>query len=198
MSNKKKSLSSIAIPEGSKKLLIHVCCAPCSAGIILRLMEIKVNFSIIFYNPNIDTQEEYDKRKMEVQNFCLKNNVECIDLDYEPNIWLSEVSGLEKEPEKGKRCQICFSIRLKKCFDYAQLYDFDIVGTTLSISRWKDIEQIHNCGKEMEKLYNGIIFLDFNWRKAGGSDYSERIAKQENFYKQNYCGCIFSKKNQGI
>ena len=178
----------------NKKILLHVCCAPCSAGIILRLIALKTNFSVIFYNPNIDTETEYNKRKREVQGFCKKNNVPCIDLDYDEAYWRKEILGLESEPEKGKRCSVCFSLRLKKCFHYAQKHDFNAVGTTLTISRFKSIDQIHECAKEIEKQFDDIEFLDVNWRKCGGSDYAEKISKLENFYKQNYCGCAFSKK----
>lgn len=183
----------LTLPNNEKELLLHVCCAPCSGGIIERLLESKIKPTIFFYNPNIYPEKEYILRKDSVMHFCQKKNVSLIDGDYDHDRWLKETKGFENEPEKGKRCDACFKIRLNKTANYASQNNFTVFATSLSISRWKDMEQVHRAGKEAIKNYPEITFWDFNWRKNGGEEKAREVTLRENFYKQKYCGCIYSQ-----
>lgn len=183
----------IVLPDNTKRLLLHSCCAPCSGEIIKRLISSDVIFSILFYNPNIDTEKEYLKRKNEVVMFANKLSVNFFDLDYDNSEWIKRITGMEKEPERGKRCTACFSLRLEMSALFAKENKFDIFTTSLGISRWKDFKQVCSCGYAAAEKYPGLIFWDYNWRKNGGSEQMEKISKQENFYRQAYCGCIYSK-----
>ena len=184
----------VVLPGNTKNLLLHSCCAPCSGEIINRLVISSIKFSILFYNPNIDTEKEYLKRKNEVIRFANKLSVNSFDLDYDNSEWIEKVTGLEKEPERGKRCTACFNLRLERTALFAYENKFDIFTTSLGISKWKNAKQVCSCGYAAAEKYPGLIFWDYNWRKKGGSEQAEKISKQENFYSQTYCGCIYSKK----
>lgn len=186
-------IAALVLPNNSKRLLLHSCCAPCSGEIIKRLIDSNIKFSILFYNPNIDTEKEYLKRKNEVVKFANKLSVNFFDLDYNNSEWIKRVTGLEKEPERGKRCTACFSLRLEMTALFAKKNKFDVFTTSLGISRWKDFKQVCLCGYAAAEKYPGLIFWDYNWRKGGGSERMEKISKQENFYRQTYCGCVYSK-----
>lgn len=183
----------LVLPAKTKKLLLHSCCAPCSGEIIKRLISSNITFSILFYNPNIDTENEYLKRKNEVMRFANKMSVSFFDFDYDNSEWVRRIISLEQEPERGKRCTACFSLRLEMTALFANENKFDVFTTSLGISRWKDFKQVCLCGYVAAKKYPGLVFWDYNWRKNGGSDRMEEISKQENFYRQTYCGCIYSK-----
>ncbi len=183
----------LVLPDNTKRLLLHSCCAPCSGEIIKRLASSNITFSMLFYNPNIDTGKEYLKRKNEVVRFANKLSVSFFDLDYDNSEWVKRITGLEKEPERGKRCTACFSLRLEMTALFARENSFDIFTTSLGISRWKDFKQVCLCGYAAAEKYPGLVFWDHNWRKNGGSGRMEEISKQEKFYRQTYCGCIYSK-----
>ncbi len=174
------------------KLLIHCCCAPCSGVIIELLSFSKIDFSILFYNPNIYPKEEYELRKDHLKQFANKKNIPFIELDYDKENWEKEVSGLENEPERGKRCYKCFMMRLKKTAKYANKYGYKIFATSLGISRWKDIKQINLCGEKAASEVQNVSYWPYNWRKKGASQGMYEIAKREEFYMQKYCGCIYS------
>jgi predicted adenine nucleotide alpha hydrolase (AANH) superfamily ATPase len=185
-------------PEPGSRMLLHVCCAPCSGGIIEVLKSAGWNFTVFFYNPNIYPFEEYDRRKREVMRYVQKIGLDIIDADYENDYWDNLTQGMENEPERGKRCEMCFEMRLKKTAEIAKTEGFTHFATTLGISRWKDMEQVNRCGKDAEENYQDLIFLPYNWRKDGGVVRMEAIAKQENFYRQKYCGCKYSISNKNI
>lgn len=182
------------MPEGRRKLLLHSCCAPCSCEIMQTLKSSGINFSVLFYNPNIDTFEEYSKRKIEVVRYAEKLKIPFSDLDYDNNSWLERASGYEEEPEKGRRCSICFDMRMERTALFACENGFDIFTSSIGISRYKDFEQITQSGKRAALRYENLIYWDMNWRKNGGSDRMESLARDEGFYRQNYCGCIYSKR----
>ncbi|MBF0521789.1 MAG: epoxyqueuosine reductase QueH [Candidatus Omnitrophica bacterium] len=184
----------LTLPNNAKKLLLHCCCAPCCGGIIERLLDSGITMTVFFYNPNIDTKEEYERRKIEVVRFCQKNNVPFFDGDYDQNLWIKNVTGLEKEPERGKRCSVCFDMRLVRSALYAQDNGFNLFATSLSISRWKDINQVHASGRRAASQYPNLLFWDFNWRKEGGQQKSLAVTAREHFYQQNYCGCVYSTR----
>ncbi len=175
-----------------KKLLLHVCCAPCSGGIIETLWQEGSSPTIFFYNPNIYPLEEYSRRKKEIALFVAKKGLICVDVDYDQDEWFKRVRGLEKEPERGRRCQVCFDMRLERTALYAHENSFDLVATTNGISRWKDMGQVRLAGFKAVARYPSLTFLDRDWRKNGGMNRMVEVLRMENFYQQDYCGCLFS------
>ncbi|MBF0531751.1 MAG: epoxyqueuosine reductase QueH [Candidatus Omnitrophica bacterium] len=180
----------------AKKLFLHICCAPCSAGIIEGLIENAWEIRVFFYNPNIFPLEEYLRRKNEVARFLESRGIPWIDGDYDHEQWSSAVQGLEKEPERGQRCAVCFSLRLSAAAAAAVKNGFYLFATTVGISRWKDIEQVNAAGRASAALYSGLTFWDMNWRKGSGSLRMAETAKRENFYRQKYCGCVYSQNRE--
>ncbi len=196
MSIKRKQLIQppiVKLPHGTKRLLLHSCCAPCSCEIMETLKRSNIIFTVFFYNPNIDTREEYEKRKEENARFAEKLNIPFIDGNFDTENWLNAVKGLEKEPERGERCKKCFEQRLFTTAEFAYNNNFDIFTSSLGISRWKDFDQVTRCGIEAASNFLNLTYWDYNWRKKGGTNRMSEITKREKFYRQKYCGCIFSK-----
>lgn len=175
------------------KLLLLSCCAPCSCAVIEKLAKEKADFAVLFYNPNISPAEEYEKRRMENERFCKERNVPFISLEYAPSDWSKTVKGLENEPERGKRCSVCFYTRLKRAMKYAKENGFDIVSSVLGISRYKDMNQV-NAAAERASEETGIPYDETNWRKGGLEQRRRQLIKETRMYAQDYCGCPFSKK----
>ena len=173
-------------------LLLHTCCAPCSAAIIEWLLANKVHFALFYYNPNIYPLEEYLIRKAECTRYAQSQGVDIIDGDYDHDIWLTEMQGLEHEPERGNRCLRCFKVRMLVAAQYAQQHGFEKFATTLASSRWKSLEQIAEAGHWAAAQYEPVSFLEKNWRKEGLSERRNILLKENNFYNQQYCGCEFS------
>ena len=171
-----------------EKLLLVSCCAPCSVGVISDLKEKGVNFTVLFYNPNIQPESEYVRRRDENERVCKEFGIPFKELDYEPQVWKCATTGLENESEKGKRCDICFYLRIKKACEYAKENGYTKVTSVLGISRWKDFDQVCRAGKKAENETR-IPYDCTNWRKNGGLEKSERLSKQMNLYRQIYCGC---------
>ncbi len=185
----------LELPNGHSNLLLHSCCAPCSGDIMLRLIESDIKYTIFFYNPNIHPKEEYILRKKENQEFAKKHNIPFIDSDYDVRNWFQGVKGLEYEPERGKRCTNCFDMRFIKTAKYAFHNNFSLISSTLGISRWKDMNQINQSGVQAASQFPGIDYWTFNWRKNKGSENMIKISKKENFYMQEYCGCVYSLRD---
>jgi len=185
----------LEMPNKESKLLLHSCCAPCAGEIMEAVAASGIDTTIYFYNPNIHPKEEYEIRKDENIRFAEKLGFDFIDADYDKDNWFERIKGLENEPERGKRCTVCFDMRFERTALYAHENNFKIFATTLGISRWKDLEQINNSGLKAAKRYNGLGFWDFNWRKQGGSSRMLEISKKEKFYKQEYCGCVYSLRD---
>ena len=185
----------LTMPNNGKKLLMHSCCAPCAGEIMEAVAASGIDTTIYFYNPNIHPREEYEIRKEENIRFAEKLGFDFIDADYDKDNWFERIKGLENEPERGKRCTVCFDMRFERTALYAHENNFKIFATTLGISRWKDLEQINNSGLKAAKRYNSLDFWDFNWRKQGGSSRMLEISKKEKFYKQEYCGCVYSLRD---
>lgn len=180
------------------KLLLHSCCAPCAGELMEQMLANNINFSLFFYNPNIHPKKEYEIRKQENIRFAEKLGIEFIDADYDVQNWFSRVKGLEYEPERGIRCTECFDMRFERSALYAHENGFEIYATTLGISRWKDMDQINNSGQRAASRYKDVVYWDYNWRKNGGSQRMYEIAKREKFYKQEYCGCIYSLRDTNL
>ncbi|MFA5602219.1 MAG: epoxyqueuosine reductase QueH [Bacilli bacterium] len=178
-----------------KKLLLHVCCAPCSSYVLSILNNI-YDISIYFYNPNIEPYEEFNKRYIELKNF-IKNNYPNIKIyidDYYNNDFKNISYGLEKEPEKGKRCLNCYKMRLERTALKAIAVNADIFTSTLSVSPYKNSNWLNEIGKELENKYN-IKYLESDFKKNDGYKKSIELSKKYDLYRQNYCGCIYSKKD---
>lgn len=185
----------LVLPNGADKLLLHSCCAPCSGEVMEALLVSGIDFSIFFYNPNIHPVQEYEIRKQENVTFAEKHSIPFIDADYDKDNWFERVKGQEMEPERGKRCTTCFDMRFERTALYAHEHGFPVICTSLGISRWKDMNQINDAGIRAASRYPGMEYWTYNWRKNGGSSRMYEIAKRENFYKQEYCGCVYSLRD---
>jgi len=118
-----------------------------------------------------------------------------VDADYEVQDWFKRIKGLEWEPERGERCTKCFDMRFERSALYAYEHGFSVFTSSLGISRWKNMEQINSSGKQASNRYPGMLYWEYNWRKEGGGARMYEIAKREQFYKQEYCGCIYSLRD---
>ncbi len=181
-------------PIATKKILLHSCCAPCSAAIIEALLKIEITPTIFYYNPNIYPEQEYLLRKNECSKYSDNLGLIEIDGDYNHSDWLKITSGYENEPERGARCQLCFNMRLLETAKKAKELGFELFTTTLASSRWKNLEQINEAGKIAETI-TGVKFWAQNWRKGGLQQRRNELLKENNFYNQQYCGCQFSWTN---
>lgn len=182
-------------PNGSKKLLLHSCCAPCSGEVMDAVAASKIDTTIFFYNPNIHPRDEYEIRKQENMRYAEKLGMAFVDGDYDAKNWFDRTRGQEWEPERGARCTTCFDMRFEATADYAAAHGFDLIASTLGISRWKNMEKINECGERAAARHPGMLYWTFNWRKAGGSQRMLEISKREQFYQQEYCGCIYSLRD---
>ena len=183
------------LPGDNDSLLLHSCCAPCAGEVMEAVAASDIKTTVYFYNPNIHPIAEYEIRKDENKRFCNKLGFEFIDADYDKDNWFERIKGLEDEPERGKRCTECFDMRFERSALYAHENDFNVYATTLGISRWKNMDQINTSGDKAAARYDEITYWDFNWRKQGGSSRMIEISKQENFYQQEYCGCVYSLRD---
>jgi len=191
----KNILEKLSLPVGKKNLLLHSCCAPCSGDIMKRLLDSNISYTVYFYNPNIHPHDEYVLRKEENMSFSIKHNIPFIDADYNPRTWFKMTKGMEMEPERGKRCSTCFDMRFIKTAEHASQNGFDIISSTLGISRWKDMDQINQSGIYAASKFGDIEYWTYNWRKENGSHRMIEVSKDENFYMQEYCGCVYSLRD---
>ena len=153
-----------------------------------------IETTIFFYNPNIHPVDEYELRKEENVRFAKKLGMAIIDGDYDKDEWFARTKGQENEPERGTRCTTCFDMRFEVTAKYAKEHGYDLISSTLGISRWKDMNQINGCGYRSGALYD-VPYWDFNWRKKGGSSRMLELSKKEEFYQQEYCGCVYSLRD---
>lgn len=180
----KQQLSSLT---SKPRLLLHVCCAPCSSGVLPVLKEY-FDITLYYYNPNTYPQNEYLLRAEQFAKLC---DLPLIVCEYNHIEFLNTIKGFELENEGGTRCQKCIELRLNNSFSYAKLNNYDYVTTTLSISPHKDAEFINNCGEKLEKLYN-VKYLYADFKKDNGYLNSIIESKKYDLYRQDYCGCEFS------
>ncbi|CEN46110.1 conserved hypothetical protein [Capnocytophaga canimorsus] len=185
----------LVLPNDGKKLLLHSCCAPCSGEVMEAIQASGIEFTIFFYNPNIHPLKEYEIRKEENIRFAEKCNIPIIDADYDVDNWYERAKGMEMEPERGIRCTMCFDMRFERTALYAYENGFDTITSSLGISRWKNFDQINDCGIRATEKYEGITYWTHNWRKKGGSARMLEISKREQFYMQEYCGCAYSLRD---
>ncbi len=173
------------------KLLLHACCAPCSAYSIQYFKNEGYEVTLYFYNPNIYPKAEHDRRLEELKRFCEAENYQLIIEEPDFANWFDRILGLENEPEKGARCKVCFDIRLDKTAQKAKELGFKNFTTTLSISPHKSYETICAVGLTLEEKY-AIKFLPVNLKKKDGYKKSVALSQEYGFYRQDYCGCKFS------
>jgi hypothetical protein len=188
----------LELPHHVTKLLLHSCCAPCSGEVMEALSASGIDYTIFFYNPNIHPQREYQIRKEENIRFAQQHRVPFIDADYDSDNWFARAKGMEREPERGIRCTMCFDMRFERTALYAFEQGFSVISSSLGISRWKDMRQINDCGKRAAEKYPGISYWDYNWRKQGGATRMIAISKRERFYQQEYCGCVYSLRDTNL
>ena len=179
-----------------KKLLLHSCCAPCSSSVITFLTKY-FDITILYYNPNISPIEEYNKRKEEQIKLINKidkiGNINIIDCDYDNDIYERKIKGYEKCPERGARCTICFNLRLEKAAKIAKENNYDYFCSTLTVSPYKNAPLINQIGEKLSKQYD-IKWLYSDFKKADGYKKSIELSKKYNLYRQDYCGCKYSKR----
>ena len=183
-------------PEDCNEVLLHACCAPCSSAIVEWMLANGVRPTIFYYNPNIFPREEYEIRKNESQRHAESLGLRWIDGDYDHESWLGDVCGLEGEPERGRRCELCFTLRLTRAAKEAKELGLKYFTTTLASSRWKSLEQIERAGHLAEQAVDGTVFWAQNWRKGGLYERRNQLLREFAFYNQQYCGCEFSLRQR--
>ena len=182
------------ISEGKGgKLLLHSCCAPCSSYCLKETAK-AFRVTVFYYNPNLDCEAEYVKRKSEQLRFLRETGyADFLDCDYSPEEFAEAVEGYEQEPEGGARCSRCFRLRLEKTARAAKAGGFDYFGTTLTVSPLKNAALINEIGYELQDLYR-VKYLPSDFKKRGGYYESVALSKQYGLYRQNYCGCVYSQR----
>jgi len=175
----------------TEKVLLHACCATCSGYPLEKLAELGYEPVVYFFNPNIFPPEEFDKRLNELIRYSKKKGFELIVEKQDASLWYNAIAGLENEPERGKRCSRCFEYRLLYTAVKAKMLKIDTFTTTLTVSPHKQSKVIFEIAKDIANQYE-LKFLDVDFKKQNGFLRTMQIAKEENFYRQNYCGCEFS------
>jgi len=207
--------SAITVPEGCSEVLLHACCAPCSSAIVEWLLGHGIKPTIFYFNPNIYPREEYEIRKNESKRHAESLGIKWIDGE-EPNpdpslkgrevevwqeeheAWKGTICGMEGEPERGRRCELCFYHRLRETARKAQEMGIPFFATTLASSRWKSLEQINAAGMKAMQEVNGVTFWAQNWRKDGLQERRNELLKEYGFYNQQYCGCEYSVRGERV
>lgn len=186
------------IDKKQPTLLLHACCAPCSSACLERLGNFFA-ITIFYYNPNITDLEEYNKRLAEVERFAsqfkTKYEIKVVYGNYEPNKFFEMAKDLEEEPERGKRCYKCYEMRLLETAKYASTHNFDYFATTLTLSPYKNSNWINQIGEKLNNDFNST-YLYSDFKKKNGYKRSIELSKEYNLYRQNYCGCIYSKREE--
>ncbi len=178
----------------SNKILLHACCTVCFAHPNNFLRDSGFEVVCYFYNPNIYPLDEYNKRLLELKNYCVKNSFEFIEEKYEPEEFYKIAHGLENAPEKGERCLKCYELRLNKTAKKAAELGICRFTTTLTVSPHKISRNVFAAGNKAAQKY-GVEFLPVDFKKKDGFKTTQKIAQYEGFYKQNYCGCEYSIKS---
>ncbi|MBQ8685003.1 MAG: epoxyqueuosine reductase QueH [Clostridia bacterium] len=188
-----KMLAQISGVERGTKLLLHSCCAPCSSACLERLKE-HFAITVLYYNPNVDEEEEYRKRKAEQIRFLQETGwAEFLDCDHDAAAFFKIAEGLENEPERGARCYRCYALRLEETARLAREKGFDWFATTLTLSPYKNAEWLNELGEEAGGRY-GVNYLFTDFKKKGGYHRSIALSREYGLYRQDFCGCRFSKR----
>ncbi len=186
-------------PDNPPRLLLHSCCAPCSSY-TLEYLSRYFDITVYYFNPNISPKHEFDKRfeeqKRLISQMPFKNRVTLVEGDYNYDDFLEIAKGLENVPEGGERCFRCYKMRLESTARLAKEQGFDYFCTTLSISPLKNSQKINELGFEIEEKY-GVKWLPSDFKKREGYKRSIQLSREYSLYRQNFCGCVFSKNQQG-
>ena len=184
--------------DDTKKVLLHSCCAPCSSQVLSRLSDY-FNVTVLYYNPNIEPFNEYEKRKEEqkrfIKTFKGKNKIDFLDCDYDNESFKNIAKGYEDAPEGGERCHRCYNLRMEKTCILAKEKGYDYFCTTLSVSPFKNSQVLNQIGHDLEQKYN-VKYLYSDFKKEDGYKKSIEYSKKYNLYRQNYCGCNYSKSKE--
>lgn len=179
-------------------LLLHSCCAPCSSYVLEYLSQY-FKITILYYNPNISPETEYVRRKQEqidfISRFPTSNPIDFLNCDYEPMDFFKKIKGKEHLGEKSERCYSCYELRLEETAKAAAKLGFDYFTTTLSISPHKNALWLNEIGEALSEKY-GVRYLFSDFKKKGGYYRSTELAKEYGLYRQDYCGCVFSKQER--
>lgn len=182
-------------PDDHKKLLLQSCCGPCSSY-VLEYLSNYFDITVYYYNPNIDTEEEFQHRLKEqrrlIKLMTFKNPVTFKEGKYDRDKFSNIVKGLEEEKEGGARCFSCYALRMEAAAIIAKEENFDYFTTTLSVSPYKNANKINEIGEKLERKY-GVKYLYSDFKKREGYKRSIELSKIYNLYRQNYCGCVYSK-----
>ena len=206
-----KQIEDVSKLSKRPKLLLQACCCPCSSH-CLEVLEGYFDISVYFYNPNIDEKQEYEKRLEELKRFTREADfaldVKVIEGDYEPELFYEMAKGRENLPERGERCYDCYKLRLRKTAEYARDHGYDYFSTTLSISPYKNAEWLNEIGMELEREMRETsgrvedvkspIFLFSDFKKKNGYKRSIELSEEYGLYRQDYCGCVFSKRDRDL
>ena len=206
-----KQIEDVSKLSKRPKLLLQACCCPCSSH-CLEVLEGYFDISVYFYNPNIDEKQEYEKRLEELKRFTREADfaldVKVIEGDYEPELFYEMAKGRENLPERGERCYDCYKLRLRKTAEYARDHGYDYFSTTLSISPYKNAEWLNEIGMELEwemretsgraEDVKSPIFLFSDFKKKNGYKRSIELSEEYGLYRQDYCGCVFSKRDRDL
>ncbi len=190
--NYDRVMQEILAGAAGKKLLLHSCCAPCSSYCLEEVAP-KIKTTVFYYNPNLDSEEEYLRRKGEQIRFLQETGLaDLLDCDYCPEEFFEAARGYEGEKEGGARCTRCFELRLSRTAKEAKARGYDYFATTLTLSPLKDARRINEIGFRLQEEV-GIAYLPTDFKKRGGYLRSVQLSKEHDLYRQNYCGCIYSK-----
>lgn len=193
-------IEKVKLQDDVPTILLHTCCAPCSSLVIKRLSDY-FKITVFYYNPNISPKEEYLKRKNEqkrfIKEFTTLHPVSILDCDYEGEEFFKVSHGFEEEKEGGARCEKCFLLRLRKTAFVACKNHFDYFGTSLTVSPYKNATLLNEIGRLLEQEYH-VSFLYSDFKKENGYLNSIQLSKQYHLYRQDYCGCIFSKMERDM
>ncbi len=176
------------------KMLVHLCCAP-DALYVLNLLRKDYDVYGYFYNPNIHPRQEYDLRLNETRKVAQTLEIKLYEEIYDDERWLAITQKFKEEPEKGRRCDVCYAVRLERTARKASQLGLEIFTTVMSLSPWKKAESLNRMGRMFASRY-GIKFLEADFKKKDGFKKSIELSKEHGLYRQNYCGCVYSKKSR--
>ncbi len=189
----KEMLAQMEDAEQGAKLLLHSCCAPCSSACLERLKD-RFLVTVLYYNPNIDDREEYEKRKSEQIRFLRETGwADILDCDHEADAFAEIAKGREAEPERGARCYLCYKLRVDKTAEVAKEKGFAYFATTLTLSPHKNAEWLNELGERAGKNFD-VTYLYSDFKKQGGYYRSIALSKEYGLYRQDFCGCKYSKR----
>lgn len=176
------------------QLLLHICCGPCASAVIERLIP-QFDVTAFWHNPNIQPKQEHDRRLENARIVTRHFDLDLIVGPRDEGAWLDAVAGLEDEPEGGKRCDVCFNYRLRRTAREAAKRGIDYFTTTLTVSPYKGADRINTIGTRIAQT-EPVEFLERNFKKRAGFQRSVELSRQLDLYRQNYCGCLFSRNNE--